>query len=105
MIIQYLYGIPRDIRSAEQNNILLAVVAHFLLGTMIVSYDSYRLPDPGVCCSSVGVDAVGIGKVFSVLFLTFFSFSFSLYKNSFTKHNIKSDVLQYHFLTCTVVLR
>lgn len=64
---------------------------------------SHRLPDPGVCCSSVGVDAGSIGKVFSVLFLVFL-FSFFPLQNSFTKHNIKSNVLQYLFLTCTVVL-
>lgn len=74
---------------------------------MIVSYDSHRLPDPGVCCSSVGVDTVSIGKVFFFLFFSYvsFLFSFSLYKNSFTKHNIKSNVLQHLFLTCIVVLR
>lgn len=77
MIIQY--GIPRDIRSVEQKNILLAVAAYLLHG-MIVSYDSYRLPDPGVCCPSVGVDAAGIGKVFSVLFLRFLFSFFPLQK-------------------------
>lgn len=70
---------------------------------MIVSYNSYRLPNPGVCCSSVGVDTGSTGKVFYVLFLRFLSFFFPL-QNSFTKHNIKSDILQYLFLTCIVVL-
>lgn len=60
---------------------------------MIVSYNSYRLPDPGVCCSAVGVDTGSIGKVFSVLFLGFFLvFLSSLYKT------LSQSLLQYLFL-------